>query len=145
MKAKLAFLGVIVLLASALVSYAKPVDQPHMFAARNALQRAKAELQNAEHNKGGHRANAVRLVNSAIGEVNRGITFDRRHNNHPSKMFSSLAAVDQPHMRAALDALRDARSELNAASADKGGHRGRALDLVNAAIDEVQKGIDAGA
>ena len=145
MKAKLVLLSVLILLAGALVSFAKPVDQPHMFAARDALNRAKAELLVAEHNKGGHRANAVRLVNSAIAEVNRGITFDRRHNNHASRLFWTLSAFDQPHMRAALEALRNARSELNAATADKGGHRARALDLVNAAIDEVQRGIDAGA
>jgi hypothetical protein len=47
--------------------------QPHMVNALNALQSARSELQVAEHNKGGHRVNAVRLVNEAIGEVQAGI------------------------------------------------------------------------
>ncbi len=47
----------------------------------------------------------------------------------------------QPHMNAALKQLRAARTSLNKASADKGGHRERALDLVNRAIDEVERGI----
>jgi hypothetical protein len=47
----------------------------------------------------------------------------------------------QPRMQSALKDLRSARSELNAATADKGGHRGRALALVNDAIAEVERGI----
>jgi len=48
----------------------------------------------------------------------------------------------QPHMTAALDELRSARSELDAAMADKGGHRGKAIALVDDAITEVRAGID---
>jgi len=50
-------------------------------------------------------------------------------------------AENQPHMRAALNALQTAKNQLQVASADKGGHRVKALGLVNAAIDEVQRGI----
>ena len=52
------------------------------------------------------------------------------------------ARADQPHMGAALDALKTARRELDAASADKGGHRGNALRLVKEAMIEVERGID---
>jgi hypothetical protein len=45
-------------------------------------------------------------------------------------------------MRAALDALRMARNELQIASSNKGGHRAKAIDLVNQAIIEVKKGIE---
>ena len=60
------------------------VDQPLMQAARVDLQTAKRELQLATPDKGGHRVNAIALVNSAIGEVNAGSPsqsrqrFDRR-------------------------------------------------------------------
>jgi hypothetical protein len=47
--------------------------QPHMQNALAALQNARAELQVAEANKGGHRVNAIRLVNEAISEVQAGI------------------------------------------------------------------------
>ncbi len=50
-------------------------------------------------------------------------------------------AENQPHMRAALGSLQSARSQLQNATADKGGHRAKAIGLVNAAIDEVNKGI----
>lgn len=55
---------------------------------------------------------------------------------------SGRVSADQPHMRAALNALRTARNELQLASSKKGGHRAKALDLVNQAITEVQKGIE---
>ncbi|MGE5233781.1 MAG: hypothetical protein ACM3OB_06695 [Acidobacteriota bacterium] len=48
----------------------------------------------------------------------------------------------QPHMRNALDELRAARGELDRALADKGGHRVRAIELVDSAIAEVQAGMD---
>ena len=51
-------------------------------------------------------------------------------------------ADKQPHMEAALGALKTAHAELRAAAADKGGHRGNAMRLVKQAMNEVQAGID---
>jgi len=48
----------------------------------------------------------------------------------------------QPHMVAALDELRAARGELQAAASDKGGHRVRAIEIVDDAIEQVRRGID---
>jgi hypothetical protein len=45
-------------------------------------------------------------------------------------------------MNAALAELRAARSELDAAAEGKGGHRSRAIALVDEAIAEVQAGIE---
>ncbi len=55
--------------------------------------------------------------------------------------LAAPARADQPHMQSALDALRTAERELNAASADKGGHRASALGYVRRAIAEVERGI----
>lgn len=54
------------------------------------------------------------------------------------------AIAGQPHMRAALDYLRSARSELQEAARNKRGHRAEALRLTNEAISETEAGIDAG-
>ncbi len=54
-------------------------DQPHMQAALDHLRAAKAELQAAEADKGGHRVKAIALTSDAIAEVERGINYDRRH------------------------------------------------------------------
>lgn len=146
--------GVIVLVLSiAAVSFAGVPDQPYMQAARTDLQKARAALKRAEHNKGGHRATAIGLINSAIVEVNLGINFDQRfirRRNHANSIVRDISpgvvstAVDQPNMRAALDHLQNAKRNLQSATADKGGHRKNAIDLVNQAIAEVNRGIAAG-
>ena len=144
MKAKTIFVAVM-LLGVVAIAGAVP-DQPNMQAARGNLIMARNELQRATADKGGHRANAIGEVNSAIAEVNLGINYDRRH-NHPSSVTPEtlFAGVpDQPHMQAALNALENAKDNLNRATTDKGGHRNKALDYVKNAISEVKKGIDAG-
>jgi len=56
----------------------------------------------------------------------------------------SWAAIHQPHMIAALDALKNAKVELEAGEHNKGGHRVKALGLVQKAIEQTKKGIEAG-
>jgi hypothetical protein len=123
------------------VSVSATPDQPNMQSAKVNLQNAKAQLIAASPNKGGHRAQAINLVNAALAEVNRGIAFDRRH-NHVS--VDAARMPDQPHMQAALEYLRSAKSDLEHATSDKGGHRVNAIKLVDQAIDETKKGIEAG-
>jgi len=142
MKAKSIF-ATVLLLGVFAIAGALP-DQPNMQAALVSLRTAKFELKKATPDKGGHRAAAIGLVNSAIAEVNAGIAFDRRHNHASSLTPESLFAgsPDQPHMQNALNALENAKDSLNKAEADKGGHRVKAIGFVNDAIDEVKKGID---
>ncbi len=47
--------------------------QPHMQAALDDLRAAKGELESAEHNKVGHRLEAIRLTNEAINETQLGM------------------------------------------------------------------------
>jgi len=133
--------AIVTMLSIAAIAGAVP-DQPFMHAARADLQTAKTELQRATPDKGGHRVRAISLVNRAISEVNAGIAFDRRH-NHASLTELFAGAPDQPHMQTALTALESARNNLDKASPDKGGHRGKALDYIRSAIDEVKLGINA--
>lgn len=142
MKAKTIFTAML-LLGVVAIAAAVP-DQPHMQAAKSSLQTARAELQRATPDKGGHRVNAIGLVNSAIAEVNAGIAFDRRNNHVSGLTAENLFALDQPHMQNALTALENAKDSLEKATTDKGGHRVKALGYVKDAIDEVKKGIAAG-
>lgn len=50
-------------------------NQPHMVNARNYLNDALNQLNQAVPDKGGHRNNAIGLVNQAIQQVNAGINF----------------------------------------------------------------------
>lgn len=52
-------------------------DQPNMQNALSQLQAAKASLQAASHNKGGHRVNAIQLIDQAMVEVQLGIDVAR--------------------------------------------------------------------
>jgi hypothetical protein len=52
----------------------------------------------------------------------------------------NLQAKDN-HMQEAIEALRNARAHLEAATADKGGHRVRAIRAIDNAIAEVKAGI----
>ena len=49
-------------------------------------------------------------------------------------------ARHEPHMSAALGHLQQAKEELQRAAPNKGGHRERAMELVNQAIQQVQEG-----
>ncbi len=51
------------------------------------------------------------------------------------------AAARQGNMDHAIRALREARRALQDATPNKGGHRERAIDLVDRAINQVQEGI----
>ena len=50
--------------------------------------------------------------------------------------------VPQPEMSAALDNLRQAQQHLQAATNNKGGHRERAMQIIDQAISEVQQGME---
>jgi hypothetical protein len=47
----------------------------------------------------------------------------------------------QPHMNESIALLQSARGELQAATPNKGGHRERAMGLIDQAIGEVRAGI----
>lgn len=53
----------------------------------------------------------------------------------------SADAERQPHMKTALAHLKKALNQLEKATADKGGHRVKAMAATKEAIEEVEKGI----
>lgn len=55
---------------------------------------------------------------------------------------TAVQAEEQPAMKAAQLALMSAAQHLKEATADKGGHRAKALQLIKQALEEVQKGIE---
>jgi len=130
-----------VILSISVLTLSTSADQPFMRAARNDCNRALGFFRHASVDKGGHRANAMRMTNQAIVEINAGMAYDRNHDSDFDEN-SMVEFADQPNMIHAKDALKDARSNLEKATEDKGGHRVAALKFVNDAIDEAQRGID---
>ena len=56
-------------------------------------------------------------------------------------MNATSMKADQPHMQRALELLRQARAEIQTASRTKGGYRTTAVEHINRAIDQVEKGM----
>jgi len=57
---------------------------------------------------------------------------------------AGTASADQRHLENALDALQQARQQLEAATRTEGGYRERALQHVVQAMDQVKRGIQEG-
>lgn len=56
--------------------------------------------------------------------------------------INSASAEPQPHMKTALNHLEQAKVALEKATADKGGHRVKAIELTEEAIGQVREGIE---
>src|SRR5215470_9303593 len=125
--------------------------QPRMQAALVALQRAQSEANAAEANKGGHRERALPLIQQAIDQVNAGIQYAAEHPTEvgeaggpaePEPVSEEVAGgAAQPHMAAAIVALREAHKQLRDAKHDKGGHRAQALALIRQASEQLRDGM----
>jgi len=63
----------VVMAMSALTLTSARADQPHMQRALQHLRAARAELERAEHNKGGWRSRAIHNVDQAIADTENGI------------------------------------------------------------------------
>jgi len=59
----------------------------------------------------------------------------------PISAVANYEDEDQPHMQAALDALKQAEHHLMEAKHDKGGHRAKALAATREAIKHVEEGM----
>lgn len=136
---------------SILAMTASAFDQPFMKAAKSDLNKALSSLKKATADKGGHRNNAISLVNQAISDVNNGIEYDRQNPNNRRRRNSEFVEMsgndftnnyDQPNMKNAREHLQNALNNLEKASADKGGYRGNAMSKIRQAIEEINKGIE---
>jgi hypothetical protein len=67
------------LAAGTLVPNVTADPQPKMREALDSLRSAERALEQASHDKGGHRVKAIQLTKQAIAEVQEGIKFDNRH------------------------------------------------------------------
>ena len=55
------------------------IHEPHMSAAYGHLQQAKAELERAAANKGGHREKAMQMVDQAMRQIEEGEQYYQQH------------------------------------------------------------------
>ena len=67
------FLAALLMVCAAFYGGFAVAAQGHMFNARSNLQAALYQLNSAVADKGGHRRQAINLIDEAIGQVNLGI------------------------------------------------------------------------
>jgi hypothetical protein len=126
--------------------------QPKMQAAIAALQHAKAAAESASPNKGGHREQAIGLIQQAIEATSAGMQYASAHPTEvgevegpaPTEPVDEVVpgAERQPHMAQAMVDLREARRQLREAKHDKGGNRVKALEFVQQAMVQLRDGIN---
>lgn len=119
---------------------------PHMDPALSLLKQAQSELQKGAGDFGGHRETALQHVNGALAAVQTAIdTYMKQHpmavrNTVPLEPVPAKPGDPYPHMDNALRLLQKAQTHLNEAERLYHGEREEALNHVNAAIAEIQKG-----
>jgi hypothetical protein len=119
---------------------------PHMDPALSLLKQAQSELQKGGSEFGGHRESALQHVGTALGDVQSAIdSYMKDHpmavrNTVPLEPVPAKPGDPYPHMDNALRLLQKTQAHLNAAEHLYHGKREDALNNVNAAIAEIQKG-----
>jgi hypothetical protein len=59
--------------------YLAAEKQPRMYSALIHLKKAEKKLENASHDKGGHRVKALKLIRAAKIEIRKGIEYDNNY------------------------------------------------------------------
>ncbi len=128
------------LLISSLPGLAWGKTDPYMKSTRTQLMKARAHLFAGEKDKGGHREQAIAFTAAAIDEA----TAAMKSSHHASNIEASEIATTTPaevgsHMRKALIHLKQAKENLGAAAADSAGRREKIRELIDKAIEQVEK------
>jgi len=117
---------------------------PHMHHAMASLREARKELDMAEDVFKGHRQDAIDHVEQAIRTIEVGLK--EQHDEEATLPSASRSAgnLDEehfPHMRHALERLKDAKTELEAADHIFAGHRDEAISFTDKAIKQIEDGL----
>jgi hypothetical protein len=120
---------------------------PHMHHALESLREARKDLDDAEDIFHGHKQDAVDHVDAAIKAAQLGLKEQNDETVLPDAMppASKLADPSYPHLRHALERLKDAKTELESADKVFGGRRDEAISHTDRAIKQIEDGLhDAG-
>lgn len=106
--------------------------------------KARACLIASEEDKAGHRAKAMAYTFSAIAEVEAAMKSRDHHARFQTgDVVETSTSIDTTlvgnNIRKALVHLKQAKENLGAATPDQGGHHAKAMELIDKAIEEVEK------
>jgi hypothetical protein len=119
----------------ALAGQARPVR-------RRAADAAGSVPGRSAHDFGGHRARALDALDDALTQVEKALRAvdDNVKGVDPGK-DAYKHYVNHPHIRHALVEAMAARTELKEAAHDYKGHRAKAVDALDAVIDQLDKAL----
>jgi hypothetical protein len=122
----------------------KKIEHPRLHHALFELREARRELETAKHDFGGHRVKAIKAVNAAItqielclnavGEGTTGLPYE-------VEIYRKYRTF--PHIRHAIQEMREARLALEKAPAIFHGHKKEAIRAINVAINQLELAIAA--
>lgn len=134
------FIGSLLLISS-LPGLALAKTDPYLKSTRTQLMKARAHLFAGEKDKGGHREQAVALTSAAIDEVTAAMKSNHHGSNaHAIKNVATATGAEVgSHMRKALIHLKQAKENLGAAAPVPGGRKEKVMELIDKAIEQVEK------
>ena len=112
----------------------------HMHAALDHLREARKQMEDAEDIFHGHKGEAVEHVDNAIKHVEEGLK-EQGEAAIPADLPPAKKLERFEHVHHALDRLREARTELDAADKIFAGHREKAIEETDHAIKQLEEGI----
>lgn len=117
-------------------------EHPRLHAALYELRHARTELKEARHDFGGHRAKALEALDDAITQVEKALKAvdDNVKGVDPGK-DAYKGYANHPHIRHALVEAKEARTELKEAAHDYKGHRAKAVEALDAVVDQLDKAL----
>lgn len=138
------------LLISSWSGFALGKTDPYLKSTRTQLMKARAHLFAGEADKGGFRAQAIAFTSAAIDEVTAAMKSSHHHHARRQTEVARIAStggaiIEGSHMRKALIHLKQAKENLGAAAPDQGGHRAKAMEMIDKSIEAVEKANAAGA
>jgi hypothetical protein len=105
----------------------------------------KVVMEQANHDYGGHRADAVKCVKGAIHHVNRALEHEHKHHKNtlpkdfkPGKWSPEPQAISNFQLIESIKILEKTAAFLRQANHDYGGHRANAIHDIELAIHQLQ-------
>jgi hypothetical protein len=132
----------VVALVLAFAADARAERYPRMVAARGEMKAASRELRDAATDFGGHKAQAIEALDTAIGQMDAAL---RAVGINPVYVPPSPDVYrgyrNHPYIRHALTELRLARREMRQAATDFGGHKVKAIEATDVAITQLERAL----
>jgi hypothetical protein len=115
----------------------------HMHHAMESLREARKELELSEDVFHGHKQDAIDHVEAAIKTIEAGLKEQNDESTAPAAVPTSTKLEEEkfPHVKHAIDRLKEAKIELEAAEPIFAGHRDEAVSHTDKAIRQLEDAL----